>query len=263
MKFGMWVGAAVTVVLAGAPGALAAQDWCDRGWGDRDEDRFCEEREVTLADRELIAVDGGRNGGIRVQGWDRNEIQLVARVWARDRDEDGARALVEEIEIVTDGREIRAEGPSTRRRQSWGVSFRLMVPHDSNLSLEAHNGGISIADVTGEIRFNTRNGGVSLEGVGGDVRGETRNGGLDVSLTGEHWQGRGLDVETRNGGLDIEVPEGYSADFETGTRNGGMSIDFPIMVQGRIGRTLETTLGDGGPPVRIKTTNGGVRIRRR
>mgnify|MGYP000361465391 CR=1 FL=1 len=42
--------------------------------------------------------------------------------------------------------------------------------------------------------------------------------------------------------------------------NGGIDLDFPVRVQGRIGRRLSTTLGDGGPRVRVITTNGGVQI---
>jgi hypothetical protein len=43
-----------------------------------------------------------------------------------------------------------------------------------------------------------------------------------------------------------------------------MSIDFPLQVtiQGRVGRTLRTTLGDGGPPIRVTTRNGPLTLRR-
>jgi len=42
--------------------------------------------------------------------------------------------------------------------------------------------------------------------------------------------------------------------------NGGISLDFPVTVQGRIGRSLDIELGEGGATVRAMTTNGGVRI---
>jgi hypothetical protein len=45
--------------------------------------------------------------------------------------------------------------------------------------------------------------------------------------------------------------------------NGGMDINFPITVQGNIGRRLTTQLGNGGASIRAITTNGGVTIRRR
>jgi hypothetical protein len=61
----------------------------------------------------------------------------------------------------------------------------------------------------------------------------------------------------------MTMPEHYSAALETATVNGRISIDFPITVQGRIGRELTTTLGSGGAKIRAVTTNGGVSIRRK
>jgi hypothetical protein len=44
--------------------------------------------------------------------------------------------------------------------------------------------------------------------------------------------------------------------------NGGIDVDFPVTVQGRIGREFSTTLGRGGPLLRAATTNGQVRVSR-
>ena len=107
-----------------------------------------------------------------------------------------------------------------------------------------------------------RNGPVALRGVSGDVRARTQNGPLTVNLDGERWTGKGLDAETTNGPVSIRIPDGYSARLETGTVNGPMRIDFPITLQGSIGRRIETTLGQGGPTIRAVTTNGPVTIRR-
>ena len=74
------------------------------------------------------------------------------------------------------------------------------------------------------------------------------------------WRGKGLDLETTNGGINLSIPREYNARLETGTTNGGMRIDFPVTVQGQIGRRIQTQLGAGGPLVRVMTTNGGVRI---
>jgi hypothetical protein len=62
--------------------------------------------------------------------------------------------------------------------------------------------------------------------------------------------------------VHVTVPSGYSAHLETGTVNGGVDIDFPVTVQGKLGRRITTDLGRGGPTVRLITTNGGVQIRR-
>lgn len=270
-----WLGGALALTAAAvAAGTLPAQaqrvdreaEWCERVRGGWEDDQYCEVRESTLPAGEAVEVDAGRNGGISVEGWDADEIRVEARVRTRARSSERAQEIARTIRIVSErDRPIRAQGPGRLDDdESWSVSFRLQVPRDSDLRLEAYNGGISIREVRGRSRFATHNGGVRLRDVAGDVRGETRNGGLSVALSGSSWTGRGLDVETRNGGVTLEIPEGYSADLETGTVNGGMTLDFPVTVQGRFGRGhFRTTLGDGGAPVRVVTTNGGVRVRRR
>ncbi len=235
--------------------------WCRNDRWNNNGETYCEVREVTLDARDLLEVDGGTNGGIQVRGWDRNEIQIRAKVQGNARSEERAQELAEAVTIRT-GSVIKADTPNSRNREWTSVSYRIYVPHNTDLELETHNGGIDIAEVTGDIDFDALNGGVTLERLAGDVRGSTTNGGLDVELDGDAWAGRGLDVKTTNGGVTVYVPQDYNADFETGTVNGRLNLDFPMMVSGRIDRTIRTTLGDGGAPVRVRTTNGGVDIRR-
>ena len=266
----LWMLLAVTltalVVLAPARPAEAQKwtisddhEWCDYDWSER----YCEVRETTLpADRDVIAVDGNANGGIRVTGWDRDEILLLAKVRIFRGSKESARELASQIEIITDGRAIYAKGPKQWRRRGWSVSYELKVPRRSNLSLDTVNGGISIDDVNGDIDFEATNGGIYLSGVSGDVRGRTTNGGLQIELDGDRWDGKGLDVKTTNGGVTLSLPRNYSAELVTGTVNGRIHVDFPITVQGTIGKRLRTRLGAGGPTIRAITTNGGVRIRK-
>jgi hypothetical protein len=235
----------------------------DRGWDDN-YFTFCDVRDQTLAAGPLT-VDAGRNGGIRVEGWDRNEIQVRAIVQAHARSESDAKQIGAGVQIVTGGGRISSNGPSTGDREWWSVSYRISVPRRTDLDLNASNGGIAIRGVNGTIRFDTTNGGVTLADLAGDVRGETRNGGLTVQLDGQRWDGAGLDVETTNGGVTLTIPDGYNADLTTGTVNGGFRTDVPMTVQGELSprRGLSTTLGSGGAPVRVRTTNGGLRINRR
>jgi DUF4097 and DUF4098 domain-containing protein YvlB len=244
----------------------SAADWLSDCRSDRwggDDERACDVRETTIPARGgRIRVDGGQNGGITISGWDRNEIKVVARLQANGRTQRDAEDILKDIRVVTSS-EIRAEGPSTGRREGWSVSFDVYVPRHTNLDLETHNGGIKIADVDGQIRFDAVNGGVKLAGLAGDVRGATENGGLSVTLDGDRWRGAGLDVRTQNGGVKLDVPTRYNADLETGTVNGHVDLDFPVTVSGRLGRTISTRLGGGGAPIRVRTTNGGVSIRQR
>jgi hypothetical protein len=240
----------------------SADAWCGDGWNER-RASHCEVREATVGGTNPLDIDAGANGGIRVRGWDRGDVLVRAKVAAYADTEAEARRLASAVRVDTLGTRVRAEGPETSRGESWSVSFEVQVPRNAQLTLNTRNGGISIDGFRGTAQFHAQNGGVSLSDIGGDIRGETTNGGLSIDLSGDRWDGQGLDVETRNGGVRMTVPEYYSAELETGTTNGQVSVDFPITVQGRFGRRLITTLGSGGAKVRAITTNGGVTIRRR
>jgi DUF4097 and DUF4098 domain-containing protein YvlB len=261
--------AAVALLVLPQVGAAAQkwniiddEDWCDEGWRDRSE-HVCEVRETTIkGDWKTITVDGGVNGGISVEGWDKNEIRIRAKVKAWDSDEEDARETLDEIVIKTDRETIVAKGPRLRgSKRGWAVSFEVMVPKKSNLDLETLNGGISIENIDGEIEAEAVNGGLKLAQLAGDVDVHTTNGSLSIELHGKKWQGRGLDASTTNGGVKLWVPEDYNADLETGTVNGSIDFDFPVTVQGKISKRLRATLGDGGPKIRVVTTNGGVKLK--
>lgn len=243
-----------TALLAVPVAGLAEDDWCSES---RDNDAYCEVRELSISPRATVRVDARPNGGISVAGSSVETIQLRVKVNARGA---GAEELARQVEIVTDDT-IRAVGPKGDRNRHWSVSYRLSVPREKDLDLRSTNGGISIRSVKGRLEFETQNGGVTLDDVAGEVLGRTTNGGLKVSLSGDRWDGSGLDVKTTNGGVVLAVPRDYNAELETGTVNGGIRLDFPVEVSGQLKNKLETTLGEGGAPVRIRTTNGGVRLK--
>ena len=239
----------------------ASDDLCRDTGRDNENYRSCEVREYTIP-AGALTVDAGRNGGIRVEAWERNEIRVRAVVTATAAAEAEAKQLASQVQVQAGPGRVSSTGPTTNGREGWSVSYRINVPARNDLDLNANNGGVTIAGVTGTIQFRTTNGGVNLRNLAGDVRGETRNGGLNVVLSGDRWDGTGLDVQTSNGGVNLTIPEGYNAELETRTVNGGFRTDYPMTVQGELAanRGLQTTLGSGGAPVRVRTTNGGLRI---
>lgn len=232
----------------------------DDGW----REQHCEVRVVTLARAGTIAVDPGQNGAISVQGWDRDSIEVHARIQTQAATQELADRIAGQIKVVTSGSAISADGPEAGRRESWGVSFVVYAPRRSDLKLDTDNGPIGVRDVTGRMTLTAHNGPVSLQGVGGDVHARSTNGPLDIELTGARWEGAGLDAETTNGPVNLAIPESYSAQLEFGTVNGPMTVGFPLTVtiEGRVGRRIVTKLGAGGAPVRAVTTNGPVEIHR-
>ncbi|HSW27950.1 MAG TPA: hypothetical protein VLH75_00535 [Longimicrobiales bacterium] len=261
----VWAGlVAAALVAAPVQGQVrwerGGEGWCDQERGGRDQEHACETLTARMRSTGSLQVDADPNGGIQVTSWSGADVEVVAKVSANASTEARAQELAAAVRIAWEGSLLSADGPRPGRREGWSVSYEIKVPANTDLDLQTLNGGIDVEGVSGDIRFEAVNGGIHLARVGGDVRGTTRNGGLDIELDGARWSGTGLDAETTNGGVTVSVPQGYSAELEMGTVNGGFDIGFPVTVKGRIGHTLRTTLGDGGPAIRAVTTNGGVRI---
>jgi hypothetical protein len=257
------------------PAVLKAQDsddeWlanCRRDWGDWDaRARHCEIRETGMKPpRAALSVEPGMNGGVEIEGWDTDSIAVTARIQVNAHSADEADAIARDIKIEASGATIRAIGGSgpVGRHQNWSVVFIVMVPRHTDLTLSTENGPLAVSNVNGRMDLETLNGPLSLSGVGGDVHASAQNGPLSVRLQGARWDGAGLDAETQNGPADLRIPDDYNAKIEFGTVNGPMDVGFPmtVTISGRVKDRITTTLGSGGPPIRVVTTNGPMTVRR-
>jgi len=262
-----WIGLAVSTgvvpVFAQLHDNSEKQMTCQNGNYDSDRARHCEIREQTTPAVGRLAVDAGRNGGATVKGWLRGDVLVRARVEASADTQAAAASLASRVSIDSSGGQVHAMGPESANNSGWSVSYEIFVPQNTDLTLKTYNGGVTISDVRGQIRFDGHNGGVHLKRVAGDVAGATVNGGVQVELAGAMWDGRQLDVTTRNGGVDVAVPTLYSAHVQAETQNGHVQSDFPINVQGEVRpRKLDFNLGSGGALIHIATTNGHVMLKR-
>ncbi len=257
------------LVLAQRHSQRSAEDWladCRQRHDDDDRYRACEVRDLGFRPQgRAIRLDASPNGGVSIASWDRDSVHVRALVQASARTEEAAAELLRGIRVNVDGATVSSEGPESGRRSGWAVSYQVLVPRRSDVRAETVNGPVSVDSVSGRIDVETTNGPVTLSALAGEVHARATNGPLSVDLAGARWDGTGLDAETQNGPVTLDIPDGYSAQLETGTVNGPMRLDFPITVQGRIGRLtrINTTLGSGGPTVRVLTTNGPLTVRRR
>ncbi len=174
-----------------------------------------------------------------------------------------ARDLIKQVTVAIQNGRLRATGPTTARRQSWSVSYRVQVPNRYDLTLNASNGSLNVTGVRGIINAETSNGSIRLTDLGGRVHARTSNGSTNVQVSGTKWDGEGLSVTTSNGSARLDLPQNFNAELAVSTNNGGINIDFPVTVQGRLGRNVDTTLGTGGPRIEVRSSNGSVRVTRR
>lgn len=220
------------------------------------------------------------NGEVRISTWKENKVEIKAVKTAK-RDE----ADLKEVEIKVEESEgyvsVRAIWPKFPEHVNVRVDFDVRVPEGVRLrkvetvngglfltgpyetaSVETVNGKIEIRDVGGDLKVETVNGGIEVSGVDGSLEAETTNG--SISIEGLAFKG-GLKAETTNGSIELGLRDAgkIDADLKAETTNGHITIDFPVTIKGlkQSKHELETRLGNGGPQIKLETTNGSIHIK--
>lgn len=159
----------------------------------------------------VLRVQGGDNGGILVRGSDNKEIVIVAckSTWAQD--EDAAQHLLNQLVLIIQNQEVRAEGPAKAENTMWRVNFIVLVPRKMEINLHTNNGGINLYGLAGRISAYSKNGGIYFVGSGGDIDLKTQNGGVELRLEEPRWNGKGLTAHSENGGIIVRVPDAYQS----------------------------------------------------
>jgi len=199
------------------------------------------------------------NGSVRIEGWDKNEIEV--RAIKTTPDEQSLLDLVDiDIEAKPSGVSV-----STRYPQEEGVEvavdYVIHVPRHVQLShVNNINGTLRVFSSESLGDLHTVNGNIEVYGSSGNMHAHTTNGNIYAELKGTG-DGRGASAETTNGSVLLAVPADLPADLEARCMNGNFSSDLPMVVKGaEQPRTVHGTLGHGGAPIHLGTVNGTIRV---
>ena len=228
------------------------------------------------------------NGGVTVEAWDRAEVQVDAVKKIKAASNEKAEEIAKQIKIDVQqsaGRiHIETQMPKsgtgimdwlTGNEANANVTYKIKAPRDVVAKLVSTNGGLRLVGTRGRADLETVNGGVTVERTEGEVRVETTNGGITVinaagALEGSTTNGGitaqldrvdgDINLETTNGAVTLKVPRDLRANLDVATSNGGIHSDLDVAGGEKGRKHLSGEINGGGGLVKIRTTNGGVRI---
>jgi len=203
---------------------------------------------LSRASVQVLDVEGSRNGGVSIKGWDKPDIMVKACKMAAADDDATAQALLSQLTVSTEGGKIRAREPENFKangRASWVVQFLIFVPHDLSVEASVHNGGLALTRLTGAVNGRSQNGGIAisrsgslvntielhainggiaLSDVEGKINAHTNNGGISMSRSSGE-----VKLESQNGGITLRLPDGgwVGQSLEARTQNGGLVLQVP------------------------------------
>ena len=116
--------------------------------------------------------------------------------------------------------------------------------------------------VNGPVTVHTRSRNITLERVSGDV--QVTNSSGHVSITAVPPTGA-ITVTNRDGDVTLSLPASAKFSLAADTTDGSVQSSFPGAADSTTPShhgSLTTTVGSGGPPIRISTTHGNIALER-
>ena len=218
------------------------------------------------------------NGSINITTWKEDKVDIKALKTTKG-DPDKLKGVKIEVEATANSVSVNTIFPKGKNIRV-SVNYEVKVPQGVNLGkVKSTNGSVYITGPVGQTNASTTNGRIELDGAKGTISLSSTNGRIEaVNIRGE------LDAETTNGTIVLEMIsfegtikakstngsitlrigslEKVNADFNARTTNGSISLDLPVTLKSmkKSRRSLEGQIGQGGPEISLRTTNGSIKI---
>jgi len=237
-------------------------------------EKITETRTLPLASGSTLKVKNV-NGFIRVEAWDREEVQFTGEFKPSSKDEQ----VKVVVEAGSGNLEIRGEYP---KHTGWGsyqgpqCQMTLKVPRRVATTLETVNGEVSVSGTQGKAVLSTVNGGIRATNLQEQLKADTVNGSINLDQvkgslnlqtvngaikgSGLDGQGQGIKAETVNGSIHLQVG-GMKGRLKASTVNGGISFNAKGAEQVEVKKHRVSAVFPGSDQgITIETVNGAITL---
>ena len=232
-----------------------------------------------------VTVIGAPRGSVTVEGWSRNEVELTANIELKaptEADLDQLAAVnnfvfdedLNHLSVLTTGTHDRMfmkraakNFPKTLLNLPWKIDYRLRVPLNTDLEINAGHGSVKLSGVEGALRVSATESETVLALSGGLVSTTVTAGAITFTIPTRSWRGGGADLRIASGTINVELPPGFSGDIDAEVLRTGKIVNTyeglePREKPGLTERTVRARAGAGGPFFKFTVGDGMVNIRR-
>ena len=232
-----------------------------------------------------VTLIAAPRGSVTVEGWPRNEVELTANIELKgptEADLDQLAAInnfvfdedLNHLSILTTGTHDRVymkraakNFPKRLLNMPWKIDYRLRVPVNTDLEINAGHGEVKLSGVEGALRVSATESDTALTLTGGTLSTTVTAGSITLSIPARSWRGSGADIRIASGTINVDLQPGFSGDIDaeilrTGkivsTYEGLASREKPGITE----RTVRARAGAGGSFFRFTVGDGTVNIRK-
>jgi hypothetical protein len=123
------------------------------------------------------------------------------------------------------------------------------------------SGSVEVSEAGGPVAVTTGSGSINVSTAAGPVNARTGSGSIDIRMLALR-ASDDMEFTTGSGQITLRLPRDFHGEIDARTGNGRINTDFPLTVQGSMGRgSLRGTIGEGGRRIRLASGSGGIALR--
>ena len=232
-----------------------------------------------------VTLIAAPRGSVIIEGWTRNEVELTADIELKGPTEADLDQLatvngfvfdedLNHLSILTTGTHDRTymkrsakNFPKKLLNMPWKIDFRLKVPVNTDLEVNAGHGAVTLSGVEGALRISATESDTALTLSGGLVSATVTAGSITLAIPARSWRGSGADVRIASGTINVDLPAGFSGDIDAEVLRTGKIVNTYEALQARekpgiTERTVRARAGAGGAFFKFTVGDGVVNIRK-
>lgn len=165
-----------------------------------------------------------------------------------------------EVRGKTSGGSITLEGSQGNTEvKTSGGSIRI-GDVDGKVLASTSGGSIHIDHARGNVDASTSGGSIRIDEVGGALRASTSGGSVKAYISEQ--PAGDCRLTTSGGRVEVHLAAGIAVDIDAHSSGGGARSDFDLTDAEVSKNTLRGKLNGGGPQLYLRSSGGGVSVRR-
>lgn len=232
-----------------------------------------------------VTVVGAPRGSVTIEGWSRNEVEVVADIElnaATEADLDQLAKVnsfvfdedLNHISVLTTGTHDRAylkqfakNFPKKLLNLPWKIDYKVRVPANTDLEVNGGYGPVKVSAVEGAMRVSATESETTLTLTGGLVTATVTAGVVTLNIPVRSWRGAGAEIRLATGTINVDLPPGFSGDIDAEILRNGKIVNSHDGLTARekpgiTERTVRARAGAGGAFFKFTVGDGTVNIRK-
>ena len=204
-------------------------------------------------------------GSITVTGAEVADCNITAEITVKAETQDEAQKLAEQVEIEAkpDGDRliVKASKPAELKKRKLEVKFDIVAPRQLKVDCSVNVGSVNVSQMNERIEVSGNVGSIFCRNVVGDINLNSNVGSVEVEYAEGAAAACNATITTNVGSIDFAAPAQLSAQVSASTNVGSVKTDKPITVVGKVGKSINGTIGAGEGKIRLETNVGSIHIK--